>query len=57
MFFSIITLAAEEKEGLPKAPVPGGGIPRNRENQYLPGITLMMVNRIPPRPSATAPDQ
>ncbi len=35
MFFSIITLAAEEKEGLPKALVPGGGIPRNRENENL----------------------
>lgn len=70
MFFSIITLAEEEKEGIQKARVPGGGIPPGtgkmntwrreetiRENQYLAGITFMMVNRIPPRPSATAPDQ
>ncbi|MCH6580260.1 MAG: hypothetical protein IH802_07870, partial [Nitrospinae bacterium] len=27
-----------------------------RENQYLAGITFMMVNRIPPRPSANATD-
>jgi len=33
MFFSIITLAEEEKEGMQKALVPGGGIPRNRDNE------------------------
>lgn len=31
MFFSIITLAEEEKEGIQKARVPGGGIPPEPE--------------------------
>jgi hypothetical protein len=69
MFFSIITLAEEETEGMQKALVPGRNPPGTgkmntwrreetiRENQYLPGITFMRVHRIPAIPSAAAPDQ
>ena len=70
MFFLIITLGDEELERRQKMPVPGeeespGSRIMNtwkrektiRENQYLPGITLMRVHKIPHRPSATDPDQ
>ena len=70
MFFLIITLAEEVIERMQKMRVPGEEESPGtrtmhtwwrektiRENQYLPGITLMRVHRIPHRPSAAAPDQ